>query len=258
MTTEKIWPPFESSASCWYQATTQWPSCYCFVCLNLGSTRIHFKTRPLKNLFLSLIISPPSILSPLFLHPPITQRPLFILSQDPSLVFLSSSPPPHPSIPTSIWPFISSHCNLPSLPPSRSFTPTCAFLPLSPSLFPPPSLCPLSPVIPGSVSASGLSALKLSQRRSVAGRNPALRGNYLPHGLQQHTWTHIHTGCYSIPADLYRHTDISSIAGKVSELNPMVCTVSVQTFICTCVCLFFCVILREMSGPVSSASSLLC
>lgn len=42
-------------------------------------------------------------------------------------------------------------------------------------------------MIPGSVSASRLSALKLSQRRSVAGRNPVLRGNYLPHRLLQHT-----------------------------------------------------------------------
>lgn len=75
--------------------------------------------------------------------------------------------------------------------PFRSFMPTCA----SPSPCLHPSLhlfAPLSPVIPGSVSASRLSALKLSQRRSVAGRNPTLRGNYLPHGLRQHTQTHIH------------------------------------------------------------------
>lgn len=109
---------------------------------------------------------------------------------DPFHVFLSASPSLSSSpllFLASIWPFIIFQpCNLPSRLSSPSLGPTAAsifFLP--PSLS--PSLCSLSPMIPGSVSASRLSALKLSQRRLVAGRNPVLRGNYLPHRLPQHT-----------------------------------------------------------------------
>lgn len=94
----------------------------------------------------------------------------------------------HLFIPFELWfsssvicPIIQSHpCSSPSLP----------------SFIPPSISCFLSWLIPGSVSARRLSALKLSQRRFIAKRNPSLRGNYLPHRLQQHghrdifcTWT---------------------------------------------------------------------
>lgn len=96
--------------------------------------------------------------------------------------------PPHPfcsCLPFDLSSFFSPVIFPPVSPFHRSDPPLLLFFFPPPSLS--PSLCSLSPMIPGSVSASRLSALKLSQRRSVAGRNPVLRGNYLPHRLLQHT-----------------------------------------------------------------------
>ena len=179
-----------------YPVTFLFPVCL-FTFRVSQSVKVHLKTLPTKNHF--LVLNPPPSF-PLFLPPPITQRPLLDPGQDPFLVLflltLSILPPFD-------LPFLLFVISPPSFPIHHSHPPVLFSLSPSPSL--PPSLCPLSPVIPGSVSASRLSALKLSQRRSVTGRNPALRGNYLPHRLQ---W-HINTGWYCIPqtcTHVYTHT----------------------------------------------------
>lgn len=94
---------------------------------------------------------------------------------------------------------------------------------LAPSL--PPSLRLLSPVIPGSVQLAGL-ALKLSQHRLVAGRNPALIGNYQPRGPMQHT----HTEAATVHSQIYKHT--CCINTQLTGLLERPHTVSLHRSVC--------------------------
>lgn len=138
----------------------------------------------------------------------------------------------------------------PRFPVSWSHPPFLSFF-LSPSPSLPPSTHPLSPVIPGSVSASRLSALKLSQRRPVAGRNPALRGNYLPHGLQQHTQTHIHRLLLYTRRSVQTDTKIS-VQLQAAGLFELLVRTHLSVIACVCVLLY------KMSRAVTSTASPLC
>lgn len=93
------------------------------------------------------------------------------VTSNPFLVFLAAASSPHPSTPPSVWHF----CSPLSL----------LSISILPSIF-----YPFSLVFLGSVAGSRVSTLKHSQHRPMAGRNPRLRGNYLPHSFQQHTKRH--------------------------------------------------------------------
>lgn len=85
---------------------------------------------------------------------------------------------------------------------------------------PPSILFSMSLMIPASVSASRLSALKLSRRRSVAGRNPVLRGNYLLHRFLKRTPAHI-AGFNCTHADVHAELRLARLCADVGVCLPV-------------------------------------
>lgn len=186
--------------------------------MNLSSTITH---HPLL---------PPS--SPLLTHPFFTSaRPLIL--PPPNLCALLPGSQPH-------YLFFFFTLSLPL--PSSTFAVRSLSHSLSIPPPPPPSVSG-DPLVQSQLA--GLAAPKLSGRRPVAARNPVLRGNYPPHGLQEHTKTYARASRVHTHKETPHNVHLTAIR-------------SISIFRRACMLVRAHVCLLEMSRPVSSTRLPLC